>query len=74
MNRVLSALPLDIYFAGAAQQKYQFCLEFVPMFRVELLLRSANPRMHLQKQQRARPPKLGAPAPLFPSAFRRSPT
>ncbi|WP_439121651.1 hypothetical protein [Marivita sp.] len=37
MNRVLSALPLDIYFAGAAQQKYQESLKFVSIFRIELL-------------------------------------
>jgi hypothetical protein len=38
-----SALPLDIYFAGAAQQKYLFHPKFVPIFRVELLLCGALP-------------------------------
>jgi hypothetical protein len=37
MNRVLSALPLDSYFAGAAQQKYQTGLKFVPIFREKML-------------------------------------
>ncbi|WP_292289353.1 hypothetical protein [Marivita sp.] len=43
MNRVLSALSLDIHFAGAAQQKYPINLRFVPIFRLELLLCGAMP-------------------------------
>jgi hypothetical protein len=35
-------LALDIYFAGAAQQKYQTSSEFVSIFRLELLLRGAR--------------------------------
>jgi len=43
-----SALLLDIYFAGAAQQKYQIYLIFVPIFRIEVLPCGANP-MQVQK-------------------------
>jgi hypothetical protein len=35
-------LALNIYFAGAAQQKYQTGPEFVSIFRLELLLCGAK--------------------------------
>jgi hypothetical protein len=67
-----SALPLDIHFAGAAQQKYQIRLIFVSIFRIELLPCGAI-RMQVQKATRAGHQEHGAPALFFPSAFRRRP-